>query len=297
MGSNVDLRADDEETTSGNAIFYLNGRRKVRTESSTLISSSAWLNDSRVRDWISTESLRRNGHDYPLLYGLPELIKAVDDIVNIEEIEELSNAERRKNSAFAEWLDEGFLSSFAKSDLADLPQNSVGKQLFDYMERYDLSPELNSRVLENPDWKPQNTFEFWNLRMGQTHDFYHILGEVGFGTVAEYFITGVVTANCFKFISPELAGHLMTTNALIMYPWMTRTMLHYGQAWPDLWRNITYGYEVGEQSDRLFTARFEDILHLQPKEARRQLGWRGHRGPVDSKAASLIFGEGREIIP
>ena len=71
----------------------------------------------------------------------------------------------------------------------------------------------------------------------------------------------------------------------------------YPGAWPDLWRNLSYGYEVGQQSDMLFSARFEDILHLPPAQAREALGWRGHRGPVDSREASLIFGEGREIIP
>jgi ubiquinone biosynthesis protein COQ4 len=47
----------------------------------------------------------------------------------------------------------------------------------------------------------------------------------------------------------------------------------------------------------LFTAKFETILHLQPAQAREVLGWRGFRGPIDSKEASIVFGEGREIIP
>ena len=74
-----------EEVTSGSPIFYLNGRRKVRTESSVLVSSSRWLNDARVREWVSTENLRRNGHDYPLLYGLPTLMQAVDEVRDVEE--------------------------------------------------------------------------------------------------------------------------------------------------------------------------------------------------------------------
>ncbi|MCK0532483.1 hypothetical protein [Sphingobium agri] len=286
-----------EEVTSGSAIFYLNGRRKVRTESSVLVSSSRWLNDARVREWISTENLRRNGHDYPLLYGLPTLMQAVDEVRDVEEAEKLVAEERRRNPAFDQWLNEAFVSTYSKDDLKEYPEGSVGRQLFEYMDEFDLSPELNSRILDNPDWKPANTLDYWNLRMGQTHDAYHILGEVGFGSVAEYFITGVVTGNVFRHLGAELAGALMTVNTLIMFPWMTRTMLHYPGAWPDLWRNLSYGYEVGQQSDALFTAKFEEIMHLSPAEARAALGWRGHREGVDSRQASMIFGEGREIIP
>jgi ubiquinone biosynthesis protein COQ4 len=283
--------------TSGSAIFYLNGRRKVRTESSVLVSSSRWLNDARVREWISTENLRRNGHDYPLLYGLPTLMQAVDEVRDVEEAERLVAEERLRNPAFDQWLNEAFVSTYSKDDLKEYPEGSVGRQLFEYMDEFDLSPELNSRILDNPDWKPANTLDYWNLRMGQTHDAYHILGEVGFGSVAEYFITGVVTGNVFRHLGAELAGALMTVNTLIMFPWMTRTMLHYPGAWPGLWRNLSYGYEVGQQSDALFTAKFEEIMHLSPAEARAALGWRGHREGVDSRQASMIFGEGREIIP
>lgn len=287
----------EEEVTSGNAVFYLNGRRKVHTESSTLVSSSPWLNDARVREWTTTEALRRNGHDYPLLYGLPTLMQAVDEVRDVEAAERLVAQERQRNPEFDRWLTEGFVSTYSKDDLRAYPEGSVGRQLFDYMDEFDLSPELNSRILANPDWRPENTLDFWNLRMGQTHDCYHILGEIGFGSVAEYFITGVVTGNAFRHLGPELAGALSTTNTLIMFPWMTRTMLHYPGAWPTLWRNLTYGYEVGQQSDMLFTKKFEDILHLPPAKARDALGWRGSTGATDSKDASLIFGEGREIIP
>lgn len=295
----IDTAQDDtaEEVTSGSPVFYLNGRRKVKTESSVLVSSSRWLNDGRVREWISTENLRRNGHDYPLLYGLPTLMQAVDEVRDVEDAERLVADERRRNPAFDRWLNEGFVSTYTKDDLKAYPEGSVGRQLFEYMDEFDLSPELNSRILDNPDWKPANTLDYWNLRMGQTHDAYHILGEVGFGSVAEYFITGVITGNVFRHLGAELAGALMTVNTLIMFPWMTRTMLHYPGAWPDLWRNLSYGYEVGQQSDMLFTAKFEDIMHLTPADARAALGWRGHRDGIDSRQASLIFGEGREIIP
>lgn len=292
-----DANGTADEVTSGSPVFYLNGRRKVRTESSVPVSSSPWLNDARVREWVSTESLRRNGHDYPLLFGLPTLMTAVDEVRDVDHAERLVAEERRRNPEFDQWMAEGFVSTYGKEDLRAYPEGSVGRLLFQYMDDHDLSPELNSRILADPHWKPANSLDFWNLRMGQTHDLYHILGEIGFGSVAEYFITGVMMGNSFRHLGAELAGTLMTVNTLIMFPWMTRTMLHYPGAWPTLYRNLSYGYEIGEQSDMLFTKKFEDILHLPPAQARETLGWRGFTGPTDSKEASLIFGEGREIIP
>lgn len=285
------------DVTGGNAVFYLNGRRTIQTESSVPVSSSRWLNDARVREWIATENLRRNGHDYPLLFGLPTLMQATDQVRDVDAAERLSEAERAVNPVWDRFLSEGFVSRYTKCDLAAYPAGSTGRLLFEYMDEFDLSPELNSRILADSNWKPANTLDFWNLRMGQTHDLYHILGEVGFGCVSEYFITGVMMGNTFRHLSPDLAGALMTVNTLIMFPWMTRTMLHYPGAWPELWNCLSYGYEVGQQSDPLFTVHYEDVMALTPAEAREQIGWRGHRGPLDTKVASEIFGEGREIIP
>lgn len=286
----------DTEVTSGDPVFYRNARRKIATPSSALISSSPWLNDPRIREWIATESLRRNGGDYPLLYGLPTLIDAIDQVRDFDRVERLIAEERRKNPKLDAWFEARFVSTYTREDLAQYPAGSIGRQLYEYMTEFDLSPQLDPRLLANPDWKPVRDIEYFTLRSGQTHDFYHILGEVGFGTVAEYFITGVTTGDAFAHVSPELAGELQTINSLIMFPWMLRTMLHYPAAWPQLWKNLAYGYEIGEQSDMLFTSRYEDVLHLPPAEARAALGWRGFKGPTDSKAASLVFGEGREIL-
>ena len=73
-------------------------------------------------------------------------------------------------------------------------------------------------------------------------------------------------------------------------------MLNYPETWPIVWRNMSEGYRVGQQSDLLFTVRFEEILHLSPAEARDAIGMRGVTGPMSSHDASLIFGEGRTIL-
>ena len=114
------------DVTQGNTLSYLNGRRMMGTESSVLVSSSAYLNDSRVREWVATESLRRNGPDYPLLYGMPSLLNGIGDSRDHARIEELVTAERRINPAFDAFVGEHFLSTFTLDDLAACPSGSVG---------------------------------------------------------------------------------------------------------------------------------------------------------------------------
>lgn len=277
-------------------IVYHHGRKKVETASSVLISSSPYLNDARLREWLTNETLRRNGPDYPLLFGIPLMVEAIEELRDEELVAGLIAKERRRNPALDKWFGERFISSFTLGDLGANPAGSVGRLLFDHFTAHGLAPELTPQRMLDPGWTPASDIEFFTLRFNQIHDFFHVLGEIGFDVMAEIWPTGLCTANLFKHVAPELAGELLRLNTLTTFPWFIRTMLHYPAAWPVLWRNLSDGYRVGEQSDLLFTARFEDVLHLSPAEAREAIGMRGVMGPSSSVEASLVFGEGRAIL-
>jgi ubiquinone biosynthesis protein Coq4 len=277
-------------------VVYYHGRSKVATESSVLISSSPFLNDNRLREWLSTESLRRNGPDYPLLFGIPSMVEAVEQGRDEEQVAELIAAERRENPVLDTWFEERFISSFTLADLSDNPNGSVGRQLFEHMDSLGLEPELTPQRMVDPGWVPQSDIDFFTLRFNQIHDFNHILGEIGFDVIAEIWPTGLMTGNIFTHVGAQLAGELLRLNTLTTFPWFTRAMLNYPEVWPTIWRNMSEGYRVGQQSDLLFTARYEDILHLSPAEARDAIGMRGVEGPLSSVDASMIFGEGRTIL-
>ena len=288
--------ADDGPEANSNPIVYYHGRQKVTTPSSVLISSSTYLNDARLRDYISTESLRRNGADYPLLFDIMSMVEAVEKARDTDRIEALIAAERRRNPALDRWFGERFISSFTLYDLADNPAGSVGRLLFEHMDALGLTPELTPQRMVDPNWVPGTDLDFFTLRFNQIHDFNHILGEVGFDVLSEIWPTGLCTGNLFTHLNPELAGELLKLNTLTTFPWFIRTMMNYPAAWPTVWRNMSHGYQVGQQSDLLITARYEDIFPLAPAEARAAIGMRGVAGPMSSIEASLIFGEGRTIL-
>ena len=287
---------DQLDPGEASPIVYYHGRRPVATESSVLVSSSPFLNDVRLREWMSVESLRRNGADYPLLYGIPSMVEAVEQGRDEERVAALIAAERAKNSELDRWFGERFISSFTLDDLANNPMGTVGRLLFEHMDSLGLEPELTPQRMIDPEWMPASDIEFFTLRFNQIHDFNHILGEVGFDVIAEIWPTGLMTGNIFAHVGAELAGELLRLNTLTTFPWFIRAMLNYPAAWPTIWRNMSEGYRVGQQSDLLFTVRYEDILHLGPAEARDAIGMRGVTGPMSSMEASLVFGEGRTIL-
>ena len=258
--------------------------------------SSPWLDDARVRDWVAFHTLRRNNGPQSLIEGLPDMVETVDQLRDRERIEALIKAERRANKALDRWFDERFISTYTIDDLAANPAGSIGRLLHDHMVALGLTLELLPQRHADPSWAPASDLDYYTLRSGQTHDFDHLIGECGFDAIGEVFPAGLRTANLFAHVSPELAGELMTTTMFVTFPWAMRTMLHYPQIWPVAWDNFTHGYEVGSKSPNLFIVRWEELMHLTPSQVRAELGVKGFTGPRDNRAASLVFGEGREIF-
>ncbi|MDE2597358.1 MAG: hypothetical protein KGL44_10815 [Sphingomonadales bacterium] len=259
-------------------------------------TSSRWLNDPRIREWAAFHSLRRNDPAHSLIEGLGEMVQAVDEVRDRERIEALIAEERRRNPVVDRWFEERFVSTYTLADLARHPVGSLGQLLHDYMAELGLSLELLPQRAADPHWSPASDLDYYTLRSGQTHDFDHMIGECGFDCIGEVFPAGLRAGNLFAHLSPELAGALHTTTMFVTFPWLMRTMLHYPQIWNTVWDNFAHGHDVGRASPPLFTVKWEDYLHLSPAEARQELGIKGFRGPMDNRAASLIFGEGRLII-
>jgi len=75
---------------------------------------------------------------------------------------------------------------------------------------------------------------------------------------------------------------------------VSRAGLHYHETWPLVLDCVARGIRVGQQSEPYFMAKFDDVLHLTPEEARKAIGIRGAED-VDSAAATRIFRE--EVEP
>lgn len=259
--------------------YLMKGITKVDTTSSVLVSSSKYLNDARVRDWVATHLLRRNGSDVPTPSDSIQLVQILREVQDIDHINALFAAERKQNRALDEWFTAGFSSSFTLEDLGRYAPGTVGAIYHEQLSDNALDVNIV------PPFVPKNDFEYFQLRAGQTHDLEHILGGGSFDFIGELVPYYMRLTNLFVHLSPELAGELSAFSILGSTRIITRAVLHYPQTWLVAQNAMERGARVGRDSAPLYMMKYEDVFDLTPEAAREALGIRGVE-VVDTGAAS-----------
>jgi ubiquinone biosynthesis protein COQ4 len=248
--------------------YLLRGINPVSTASSVLISSSRYLNNAKLRDWVATELLRRNGPDVPTPSGAYRLNAIMKEIQDPEAIDALFAAERAKWPALDQWFRDRHIATYTREDLRQYPPGSVGGIYYRHLA------DNNYQVDIIPRYEPKGDFEYWALRSVQNHDLEHILGGGGFDSIGELVPGLLKLSYCYKFFSPALANELAVKQYFLSIRFMSRTALHYPECWQATWAAVDAGRRVGESSDAFFLAKYEDIFHLSPEAARDRLGIR-----------------------
>lgn len=261
--------------------YLMKGIVPLTTGSSTLISSSKYLDDPRLRDWVATHMLRRNGADVPTPSDSIQLVLLLRQIQDIDHINALFAEERSRNPALDAWLGEGFSSTFSRDDLAHHAPGTVGNIFYRQLVDNDLQVDIV------PPFKPKNDYEYFSLRSGQQHDLEHILGGGGFDFIGELVPYYMRLTNLFVHMSAELAGELSVFSILGSTRILTRAVLHYPQTWMTVLDAVERGASVGRASDPLYFMRYEEVFAMTPEAARAHLGIRGVRMADTAEASAL----------
>ena len=261
--------------------YLMKGIVPLATESSTLISSSRYLNDPRLRDWVATHMLRRNGPDVPTPSDSMKLALIMREVQDIDHINRLIAAEREQNAALDAWFEARFSSDFQREDLARHAPGTVGGIFYQQLMSNDLQVDIV------PRFTPRNDYEYFQLRSGQLHDFEHILGGGGFDFIGELVPYYMRLTNLFVHLSPELAGELSAFSIFGSTRIITRAVLHYPQTWLTVLDTIERGAKVGRESEPIYMMRYEDVLDMTPEDARAHLGIRGVRLADTAEASAL----------
>lgn len=266
--------------------YLARGIMPVGTDSSVLVSSSKYLNDPRLREWVAMIALKANGPDYPPAAEMHELIGILAELRDYDRIEAMFAAERKVNPQLDRWFAEGFVSDYQLADLKDLPAGSLGGIMFEAFDSGGYEVQIV------PPYEPKSMWEYYSLRSGQTHDFEHILTGGGFNYMGELVPYWFRLATVHKHIQDkELAGEMSAMGILGSMRYVVRTMLHYPQVWETALDCIKQGIEVGQQSDAFWMAKMEDVWHLPLEEARKALGVRGARDLDTAREGEIWSGK------
>jgi ubiquinone biosynthesis protein COQ4 len=265
--------------------YLMRGRKMLQTESTALISSSKYLNDYRIREWVTNQCLKRNGQDVPGTYGIPALIEAIREVQDHDRIEALFDEVRVGWPELDRWLDERWLAKLTREDIASCPPGSIGGILY--------AANLDLQIIDG--FEPRSSFEYFFLRGTQTHDMMHVLSGGEFGGLGEIIPAYLKYGNLFRWLPAELAGLLNVQNTLLSNPVFMRGPLHYPELFPLMWDMAEYGMRVGRQSEALFLPRYEDFLDLPLEEARRKFGVGGGARDYDTRRQSAYW-EGRTNV-
>lgn len=268
--------------------YLAKGMREVRTESSVLVSSSRYLNNVRMRDWIATHFLRRNGHDRPTPSDNVELKKALAEIRDDAHVQDLFERERKINPALDRWLGERFMSTFTLDDLKQYAPDTLGGIFHSTMMDRGFDYNLEA------DRAPKSHYDFFWARHLQTHDLEHILCGGAFDQMGEMVIHWVNLTNFFEHLSPELASEMANKLLFAGVRFVMRSMLHYPETWRTATNAMSRGMSVGKASGPIFMLKYEDAFHLPLEQAREKLGIRGLGPDFPTAVASRIFTEGLE---
>ena len=250
--------------------YLARGLMPVETDSSILISSSKYLNNPRLREWLAMILLRRNGPDVPPPAEMYELLPILDSLRDFDAIEDMFTQERKVNPELDTWFSEGFISTYKIEDFQQYEPGSLGGIFYQQMTAGDYQIQITP-------WKePKTQLQYYNLRSGQTHDFEHILCGGGFNFMGELVPYWYRLTNVPKHMrNPHLAAEVNMIQIFGSLRYTVRTMLHYPEVWPTAVNAIQRGMKVGQQSDALFMKKLETVFHLPLAEAREALGVRG----------------------
>lgn len=264
--------------------YLARGAKPIPTDSSVLVSSSRYLNEPRLRDWLAGAFLRKSGKDSPTALDAHKLYGILADVFDIDRIEALFTQERARWPELDRWFSEGFSSNFTVDELLGHPAGSLGHIFGRYLRDNGFEIDIV------PRFEPKNQFQYFSLRSGQTHDLEHIVCGGGFDIIGELVPYFGRLSNIPRFLDAELVGLIHPGQLLGALRLVSRTGLHYPAAFPTVLRAIRCGMDVGEQSGPYFMAKYEDVFHLPLAEAREALGIMG-AVDLDSREASLCWDE------
>ena len=182
---------------------YLRGGNEP-LRSSILTSNSDYLNNPRFRDVYAQMGLKKDGHDLPGAYLIPDINRAFAEVTDGPRLFALLEEERARLPEFAEWLDARYTSSFTAESLQGYAPGTLGARMHDFIASSGMS--IDFMFLG----EAENDYDYLNKRRIQNHDIEHMVTGLDPSPVGETALIVAHTIMVSNYFSAEFASELNT---------------------------------------------------------------------------------------
>ena len=234
-------------------------------KSSVLISTSKYLNNPLFRDIYAQFGLKRDGHDLPAAYLIPELSRAFGEVTDYAQVFGALAAEKARIPEFAEWLDARFLSNFTPEAVAGCAPGTLGALIHDFIVKSGLDIDFMYTGA------PANDFEYLVKRRVQNHDIEHMVTGLDPSPVGEIALIVANTVANSNYFQGDFVHELNAYGSILTATSISRAGLHYPAVLPTLLEGMARGHALGaKQKKPFFMIRWEDYLDWQVSAIREE---------------------------
>lgn len=252
----------------GERAYFNGGIKKIETTSSTLVSSSKYLNHPELRGLIAQEMLRRNGPDMPNTAYIPEVAQILMMMEDFSEVIGLFEAEKARLPLFRTWLEKRQLADFKKDEVKDCAPGTLGAALHDFMVNSGYELDIFYREIQ-----VVNDLTYYLRQTALTHDIEHLVSGFGPNHGGELALINANMHAKVRYFDPVLAAFFNRVAIYLKAKTIMKDGLHYPQA---MVLNLEAEYQGAIQGRNwkypIMLAPWRDWADWQIADIREELG-------------------------
>lgn len=244
--------------------MYLKGPNPPVT-SSVLTSSSRFLNNPVYRDLYAQMGLKKDAHDLPDTYLIPEIINIHSQMDEGNASVTALEAEKKRLPEFADWLDARFWSTFSVDSIVGHEPGTLGYNVHEFMSKSGM--DIDFMYKEDP----KTDYDYMEKRRVQTHDIEHMVTGLDPSPVGEIGLIAYNLTLNTNYFSKEFAGELNRLNGFLLSTSLMRSNLHFPHMLGAYLEAIARAHTMAEKLKRpLLFLKWEDYFDWQIADIREE---------------------------
>jgi hypothetical protein len=248
--------------------YYNGGRINFGTRSSTLVSSSPYLNHAGLRNMVAQEMLRRNGPDVPTTGFLPETFALFNELEDWPRIFQMFEEEKARLPEFKAWLDGRKVCLFKPEELADAKPGTLRAVIHDFVVNSGYQMDHIFQGME-----ATSDLEFYFKERAHTHDIEHMITGFETNHSGEIALLAANTRAIAKYFKPEFAAFIVRQTVFLQAKTMMRGALYYHDVFIEDLKAHDLGAAQGMTwKHPLFLVPYHDLLDWQVQDIREEYG-------------------------